>query len=65
MKDRNKNNAAPGSKTSLSLALGLGGAGLVVTVLGLFLISRGDITAAPILLVLAYLVLFPLALTRS
>jgi hypothetical protein len=44
----------------LGLALGAGGA--LVAVLGFWLISRGDITAAPILLVLAYLVLFPVAL---
>ncbi len=46
------------------VALGAGIGGVVVTVVGLVLIARGDITAAPILLVLAYLVLFPLALTR-
>jgi hypothetical protein len=39
--------------------------GVIVTAVGLFLISRGDITAAPLLLVLAYVVLFPLALTRE
>lgn len=46
------------------MALGAGVGGVVVTVVGLVLIARGDITAAPILLVLAYLVLFPLALSR-
>jgi hypothetical protein len=48
-----------------ALALVLGGLGVLVAIFGLFLIARGDITAAPILLVLAYLVLFPLALTRE
>jgi len=47
------------------LGIGLGVVGVVVTAVGLFLISRGDITAAPLLLVVAYLVLFPLALTRE
>jgi hypothetical protein len=46
------------------LGLGLGVAGIAVAILGLWLVTRGDITAAPLLLVLAYLVLFPLALTR-
>lgn len=42
----------------------LGAAGVATAVLGLWLIARGDITAAPLLLVLAYVVIFPLALTR-
>lgn len=46
------------------LGIGLGIAGVVVVVLGLWLVARGDMTAAPLLLVLAYLVLFPLALVR-
>jgi hypothetical protein len=44
--------------------LGLGAVGIAITVLGLWLVARGDITAAPLLLVLAYVVIFPLALTR-
>jgi len=46
------------------MGVGLGVAGVVVVVLGLWLVARGDMTAAPLLLVLAYLVLFPLALVR-
>jgi hypothetical protein len=46
------------------VGLGLGAVGIATTVLGLWLVARGDITAAPLLLVLAYLVIFPLALTR-
>ncbi|TVP47318.1 MAG: hypothetical protein EA350_05595 [Gemmatimonadales bacterium] len=46
------------------MGVGLGVAGAAVVVLGLWLVSRGDMTAAPLLLVLAYLVLFPLALVR-
>ncbi len=40
----------------------LGLAGLVVIVLGYALLAQGSITAAPLLLVLGYLVLLPLAL---
>ena len=40
----------------------LGLAGLAVIVLGYFLLAQGSITAAPLLLVLGYLVLLPLAL---
>jgi hypothetical protein len=47
--------------TPFSVGVGVAG---VVTGVGLVLSARGDITLAPILLVLAYLVLFPLALTR-
>lgn len=58
---------APGDRgpTSPSLAAPLlGAAGVLVAVLGFVLVARGEITAAPILLVIAYLVLIPLALTR-
>ena len=40
----------------------LGVAGLIALALGYFLLSQGSITAAPILLVLGYVVLVPLAL---
>lgn len=40
----------------------LGLAGLLVVVLGYALLAQGSITAAPLLLVLGYLVLLPLAL---
>lgn len=40
----------------------LGGAGLVVLALGYWLLAQGSITAAPLLLVLAYVVLLPLAI---
>lgn len=40
----------------------LGGAGLLALALGYFLLAQGSITAAPILLVLGYVVLVPLAL---
>jgi len=40
----------------------LGAAGLVVVGVGYFLLSQGSITMAPLLLVLGYLVLLPLAI---
>lgn len=50
------------SPSTLSWALGAGG--VLVAVLGFWMVAQGSITLAPILLVLAYLVLFPLALVR-
>ncbi len=42
----------------------LAAAGLLCLALGYWLLARGSITAAPILLVLAYVVLLPLAIIR-
>jgi hypothetical protein len=42
----------------------LAAAGVACLVLGYWLLARGSITAAPLLLVLAYLVLLPLAIIR-
>ena len=42
----------------------LGAAGLVSMMLGYWLLAEGSITAAPILLVLAYIVLLPMAIIR-
>lgn len=42
----------------------LGVAGLVSLVAGYWFLSQGSITAAPLLLVLGYVVLLPLALIR-
>lgn len=42
----------------------LGGAGLLILTLGYWLLAQGSITAAPLLLVLAYVVLLPLAIIR-
>jgi hypothetical protein len=42
----------------------LGVAGLVSLVAGYWLLSTGSITLAPLLLVLAYVVLLPLAIIR-
>lgn len=40
----------------------LGAAGLLTLTLGYWLLAQGSITAAPLLLVLAYVVLLPLAI---
>ena len=40
----------------------LGVAGILTVALGYFLLSQGSITAAPLLLVLGYVVLLPLAI---
>ena len=46
------------SKVNLWLALG----GLAAIVLGFFVLGRGSITLAPVLLVVGYVVLLPLAI---
>lgn len=56
--DKNSPNTFP----KVAVALGL--MGVLISALGMFQVHRGDITIAPILLVVAYLVIFPLALTR-
>ena len=56
---------APRPSSSLRFSavnLVLGGAGLLAIAIGYFLLAQGSITAAPILLVLGYVVLVPLAL---
>lgn len=42
----------------------LAGAGVVCLALGYWLLGQGSITVAPLLLVLAYVVLLPLAIIR-
>jgi hypothetical protein len=42
----------------------LGAGGLVVVTLGYWLLAQGSITAAPLLLVLGYVVLLPMAIIR-
>jgi hypothetical protein len=42
----------------------LAAAGVLTIALGYFLLSQGSITAAPLLLVLGYVVLLPLAIIR-
>ena len=57
-----KSAATPAALKFSSVNLVLGGAGLAALALGYFLLAQGSITAAPILLVLGYVVLVPLAL---
>ena len=57
--------AADSARQSLQFSkvnLAFGAAGFVSLVLGYWLLSGGSITAAPLLLVLGYVVLLPLAL---
>jgi hypothetical protein len=42
----------------------LGATGIVFLIVGYWLLAQGSITAAPILLVLAYVVLLPMAIIR-
>lgn len=48
--------------TKVNAMLGVGG--LATLSLGYWLLAQGSITAAPLLLVLAYVVLLPLAIIR-
>ena len=52
----------PSSLRFSTVNLALGVAGLVSLVLGYWFLAGGSITAAPLLLVLGYVVLLPLAL---
>lgn len=60
---RSEGGGAPPPAFSPLSAL-LGGIGLAAILAGFFLLSRGSITAAPLLLVAGYAVLVPLALVR-
>ncbi|HET9949334.1 MAG TPA: hypothetical protein VFQ22_10470 [Longimicrobiales bacterium] len=55
--------AAPALQFSKENAV-FGVAGVACLVLGYWLLAQGSITAAPILLVLAYVVLLPMAIIR-
>jgi hypothetical protein len=59
---RAKTAAAPPALDFSAVYLVLGAAGLVAIGAGYLLLSKGSITAAPLLLVLGYVVLVPLAL---
>ena len=54
--------AAPLKFTKVNAGLGAGG--LVALTLGYWLLAQGSITAAPLLLVLGYVVLLPMAIIR-
>jgi len=58
-----KSGASPRAPLRFSAINGiLGVAGVLTVGLGYFLLSQGSITAAPLLLVLGYVVLLPLAI---
>lgn len=59
---RTTETAAPESLRFTKVNAMLGAAGLVCLTLGYWLLAQGSITAAPLLLVLAYVVLLPLAI---
>jgi uncharacterized membrane protein len=60
---KKKDEPAPALRFTSENAV-LGVAGVLCLALGYWLLAQGSITAAPILLVLAYVVLLPLAIIR-
>ncbi|MFQ5537399.1 MAG: hypothetical protein ACE5GJ_08095 [Gemmatimonadota bacterium] len=61
-KTRKNSTSSPPAALKFTAVNGvLGGAGLATLVLGYWLLAQGSVTAAPLLLVLAYVVLLPLA----
>ena len=61
--------AAPGGREDERLRLTrwtgmFGGAGVAAVLLGFILLSQGSLSFAPVLLVLGFLVFFPLALAK-
>jgi hypothetical protein len=61
-KNSRKGTGTPGSLRFSAVNVVLGIAGLATVVLGYYLLAQGSITAAPLLLVLGYVVLLPLAI---
>ncbi|HBV06776.1 MAG TPA: hypothetical protein DEF01_08545 [Gemmatimonadetes bacterium] len=61
---KNKTKDASGNLrfTKVNAALGVGG--IAALTLGYWLLAQGSITAAPVLLVLGYVVLLPMAIIR-
>ena len=61
---KNKTKDASGNLrfTMVNAALGVGG--IAALTLGYWLLAQGSITAAPVLLVLGYVVLLPMAIIR-
>ncbi|MGY8779712.1 MAG: hypothetical protein ACKVIN_16530 [Longimicrobiales bacterium] len=55
---------APSALTFTRVNAMLGAAGLVALTAGYWLLGQGSITTAPLLLVLGYLVLLPMAIIR-
>lgn len=61
---KNKKQDAPAALKFTRVNALLGGAGLVVLTAGYWLLAQGSITAAPLLLVLGYVVLIPMAIIK-
>ena len=61
-KNKTKDTSANLRFTKVNAALGVGG--IAALTLGYWLLAQGSITAAPVLLVLGYVVLLPMAIIR-
>ena len=61
---RKKATARPAALKFTKVNAMLGGTGIACLALGYTLLAQGSITAAPLLLVLAYVVLLPLAIIK-
>jgi len=64
MAKKAKKTEAPAALKFTKVNAMLGAAGLVVLTLGYWLLAQGSITAAPLLLVVGYVVLLPMAIIR-
>lgn len=65
MSKRAPSESTPDPPGSLQFSIAnavLGGLGLVLVILGYYLLAQGSITAAPILLVVGYVILMPMAI---
>ena len=63
-KKKRKQSAQPAALKFTKVNALLGAAGIACLSLGYALLAQGSITAAPLLLVLAYVVLLPMAIIR-
>lgn len=64
MSNRTTKSQAPVALRFTRINAMLGAGGLVSLTLGYWLLAQGSITAAPMLLVLGYIVLLPMAIIR-
>lgn len=64
MAKKRKNDPQPAALKFTSVNAALGVAGLAVVTAGYWMLAQGSITAAPILLVLGYVVLLPMAIIK-
>ena len=63
-KKKKKRSPQPAALKFTKVNAWLGAAGIACLTLGYALLAQGSITAAPLLLVLAYIVLLPMAIIR-